>query len=228
MHSLKPTCLKFRFAWLLLASSLRVTAAEPQVILLWPGGTLGSEGKTAEEAVRLSPGGERVVSSVHHPSVTGYLPAKEAATGAAVIIAPGGGHRELWTDHEGHNVARWLSERGVAGFVLKYRLARERDSAYTVEGHALADTQRAIRLVRKRALEWGLNPECIGVMGFSAGGELAALAGTRYTPGTEGATDPVEREGSRPAFQGTHLSSHSPRPATLQGNTTSFSCLWRK
>ena len=79
------------------------------------------------------------------------------ATGTSVIIAPGGGHRELWSDHEGHNVARWLSERGIAAFVLKYRLARETNSTYTVDDHTLADMQRAIRL-----METGLvNPEHI-------------------------------------------------------------------
>jgi endo-1,4-beta-xylanase len=126
--------------------------------------------------VRIAAGGERVVSHVRRPSLTMYLSSKETAMGAAVIIAPGGGHRELWTDHEGHNVARWLSAHGVAGFVLKYRLAREEGSTYTIEGHSLADTQQAIRVVRARATEWGINPAHVGVMGFSAGGELAALA----------------------------------------------------
>src|SRR2546421_326254 len=83
---------------------------------------------------------------------------------------PGGGHSALWMDHEGYNIASWLSARGVAGFVLKYRLARETGSTYTIEGTSLADTQRAIRLVRSRAAEWGVNPDRIGVMGFSAGG----------------------------------------------------------
>jgi endo-1,4-beta-xylanase len=138
---------------------------------------------------------------VHRPSLTVYLPSKDTATGAAVIIAPGGGHRELWTDHEGHNVAKWLSGRGVAAFVLKYRLAREKESTYTVEGHALADTQRAIRVARGRATEWGIDPERIGVMGFSAGGELAALVSVRNPAPAENPTDPIERLSSKPAFQ---------------------------
>ncbi len=181
-------------------------AAEPEVALLWPGGAPGSEGKTAEEATRVSPQGDHIISSVHRPSITVYLPSKEMATGAAVVIAPGGGHSELWVDHEGYNVAKWLAERGVAGFVLKYRLAREKGSTYTVEGTALADTQRAIRLIRSKAAEWGLRADRIGGMGFSAGGELAALAGTRYDDGDPKAAaaaykmDPVDRLSSKPAF----------------------------
>src|SRR5262249_9841954 len=144
-------------------------AADPQVVLLWPNGAPGSEGKTAEETVQITqPQGEHVIRSVHKPSITRYLPEKSKATGAAVVIAPGGGHNSLWMDHEGYNIARFLQERGVAGFVLKYRLAREKDSTYTIEGTALSDTQRAIRLVRSRAAEWGVNPDRIGVMGFSA------------------------------------------------------------
>jgi acetyl esterase/lipase len=187
---------------LTLLCSLAAAAAEPQIVYLWANGAPGSEGKTEEEAVRKEPNrGERIVSKVHKPSLTVYLPSKETATGAAVVIAPGGGHRELWSDHEGHNVAKWLSERGVAGVVLKYRLAREQGSSYTIEGHSLADTQRAIRMVRHRAAEWGVNPARVGVMGFSAGGELAALSAVRYDAGSEAAPDPIDRQASKPSFQ---------------------------
>ncbi len=175
--------------------------AQNLAVLLWPNGAPGSEGKTADESVRVNENGEHIVSSIHYPSITPYLPSKDKATGAAVIIAPGGGHRELWMDHEGYKVAMWLSEHGVAAFVLKYRLAREKGSTYTVEGTAFADIQRAVRLVRSRASEWGVDPERIGVMGFSAGGELAAMASTRYDAGITGAADPIERESSKPAFQ---------------------------
>ena len=185
--------------WLVLATGSAV--AENQAVLLWPNGAPGSEGKTAEESVRVNENGERIVSSIHRPSITLFLPAKDKATGAAVVIAPGGGHRELWMDHEGYNVAKWLGEHGVAAFVLKYRLAREDGSTYSVEGTELADIQRAIRLVRSRAQQWGLDRERIGVMGFSAGGELAVMASTRYDAGTERAADPIERESSKPAFQ---------------------------
>lgn len=178
-----------------------LVAAEPTAILLWPQGAPGSEGKTGDEAVRVTPAGEHVVSNVHKPSLTPFLPPKEKATGAAVIVVPGGGHRELWMDHEGYNAARKLSEQGIAAFVLKYRLARGTNSTYKIDVHAFADTQRAIRLVRSRAQDWSVNPARVGVLGFSAGGELAALAAMRFDPGVEGATDPVERLDSKPDFQ---------------------------
>jgi endo-1,4-beta-xylanase len=180
----------------LLLPALTLAADEPQEVRLWPNDAPGSEGVTAKEVLARGR-----LTSVHQPSVVAYLPAKEKATGAAVIIAPGGGHQFLSIDHEGHNVGRWLSERGVAGFVLKYRLAREPGSRYKVEDHALRDAQRAIRLIRSRAPEWNVNPAAIGILGFSAGGEVAALAATRFDKGQEGATDPVERQSSRPDFQ---------------------------
>jgi endo-1,4-beta-xylanase len=186
---------------LLLLPATVLTAAQPKEILLWPNGAPGSEGKTGEEAVRVTADGEHVVTNVHKPSLTPYLPPKDKATGAAVIIAPGGGHREMWVDHEGHNLAKWLSARGVAAFVLKYRLAREANSTYKIDEHALADTQRSIRLVRHRASEWSINPARIGVMGFSAGGELAALASMRFDGGNKEAADAIDRENSRPDFQ---------------------------
>jgi endo-1,4-beta-xylanase len=90
----------------------------------------------------------------------------------------------------------------VAAFILKYRLAREEGSTYTIEGTELQDIQRAVRTVRSRAQEWGVYPDRIGVIGFSAGGELAVLASTRFNSGTSGSADPIERESSRPNFQG--------------------------
>ncbi len=176
-------------------------AAEPEVVYLWPGGAPGSEGKTAHEATRIAaPGGDHVVSSVHRPSITIYRPSTGTATGAGVILAPGGGHSELWIDHEGFNEAKWFSEHGIAAFVLKYRLAREKGSTYTIEGTSLSDMLRAVRLVRSKAKEWDVNPDRLGVMGFSAGGELAALAATRYDEGNASASDPVDRVSSKPSF----------------------------
>lgn len=186
---------------LLCAFAVGAAAQEQNVVLLWPNGAPGSEGKTGPEKVRLTPDGEHVISSAHQPSITVFLPPKEAATGAAVVIAPGGSHVELWVDHEGYDVAKWLSAHGVAGFVLKYRLAREAGSTYTVEGNSLPDMQRAIRLVRSRATEWAVDPARVGVMGFSAGGDVAARAATRFDAGNPAATDPIDRQSSKPVFQ---------------------------
>ena len=169
--------------------------------MLWPSGAPGSEGQTAPEKVT-DTGGVRRISSIHRPSITAHLPSKENATGAAVIVLPGGRHQFLSIDNEGHAVAKWLADRGVAAFVLKYRLAREPGSTYKVDVHALQDCQRAIRLVRSRAKEWNLDPHRIGIIGFSAGGEVATYAATRFDAGNSSATDPIDRESSRPDFQG--------------------------
>jgi endo-1,4-beta-xylanase len=115
-------------------------------------------------------------------------------------VIPGGGHAEIWIDHEGYRVAHWLSERGVAAFVLKYRLAKQAGSPYTVERDELADAQRAIRYVRAHAGEWNINAERVGVLGFSAGGELALLAGTRPGTANPAAPDAIERQSATPSF----------------------------
>jgi acetyl esterase/lipase len=175
--------------------------AQSQSLPLWPNGAPGSEGKSGAETVRINDHGEHIVTNVHFPSITPYLPARDGATHAAVIVVPGGGHAELWMDHEGYRVAQFLADRGVAAFVLKYRLARAKDSTYTVEGNSLPDLQRAIRTVRSRAGEWQLDPHRIGVMGFSAGGELAALASLRFDDGVASAASAIDRASSRPDFQ---------------------------
>ena len=177
-------------------------AAAPSEIRLWPNGAPGSEGKTATEVAEPpnQAHGYLKVTGVHQPSLTVFLPPADKASGAAMIIAPGGAHTFLNFDQEGTYVAEYLNSIGVAGFVLKYRLAREPGSTYKVEEHALADAQRAIRLLRARAAEFNLNPARIGIMGFSAGGEVAALAATRFDAGKPDATDPVDRQSSRPDF----------------------------
>jgi endo-1,4-beta-xylanase len=175
-------------------------ADSPQIIPLWPQGAPGSAALSPEK-VRLTESGEHIVSNVHAPSITAYLPEPDKATGVAVIVIPGGGHVELWMDHEGYNVAEFLKDHGVAALVLKYRLAREKGSAYSIEGESLPDVQRAVRLVRSQASHWHLDPGRVGVLGFSAGGELAALAAVQNDDGAPLASDPVQRQSSRPNFQ---------------------------
>jgi endo-1,4-beta-xylanase len=176
-------------------------AADRPEVPLWANGAPGSEGKTAKEVAE-PPNQEHgylKVTGVHSPSLTVFLPPLETASGAAVVIAPGGGHQFLNFDQEGTYVAEYLNSIGVAGFVLKYRLAREAGSTYKVDD-AVADAQRAIRLIRSRAEEWHVNPQRIGIMGFSAGGEVAALASTRFDAGNTDAADPIQRQSSRPDF----------------------------
>jgi endo-1,4-beta-xylanase len=170
-------------------------------ISLWPAGAPGSEARMNEPEVADEGPGKCNVTSVHHPSLTPYLPETDKATGTAIIIAPGGGHRMLCLGHEGDSLGQWFADHGIAAFVLRYRLAREEGSTYTVDDHAMADTRRALRLVRSRAAEWGIRPDRIGILGFSAGGELAALAAMKSDAGLADATDIIERSSCRPDFQ---------------------------
>ena len=169
-------------------------------LLIWPNGAPESEGKSEKEKIKIF-AGEKVISGVHHPSIIPYIPLPEKATGTAVIIAPGGGHKELWIDHEGHNPAIFFCERGIASFVLKYRLASEAQPAYTIHEHALADMQQAIRFVRSHADEWKINADRIGVMGFSAGGELAALSAMHFDGGKKNSLDEILQQSCKPDFQ---------------------------
>src|SRR5262245_1274054 len=135
----------------------------PPAIPLWARGAPGSAAR-ADEAEEIM--GDDVCN-VHNPTLTPYVPERAKTTGTAIIICPGGGHSKLWLGHEGYALAEWFRDRGIAAFVLKYRLAREKASTYTVQDHAMADTRRAIRLVRSRAGEWHLKADRIGILGFS-------------------------------------------------------------
>ena len=192
------------FLTLLLFGAVAHAAKQGDELPLWPNGAPGSEANaTRKELITppAKPGDSLKVSNIHNPSLLLYLPSKDKATGAAMIIAPGGGHRFLSLDTEGTNVAEWLNSIGVAAFVLKYRLAREPDSLYKVDEHPFADVQRALRVVRARSGEWNVNPAKIGVMGFSAGGEVAVMASTRHDKGQPDAADLIERQSARPDYQ---------------------------
>src|SRR6188508_1816997 len=140
------------------AASVVVPPGRPTVPL-WPNGAPGSEARRSEpEEIQ----GE-TIRNVHNPSIVVFLPRKEISTGVGFVLAPGGGHTSLWIMHEGFNPAQILVEQGVAVFVLKNRL---QSSGYTFDVEGLADMQRAIRTVRSRAAEWGIDPAKIGAAGF--------------------------------------------------------------
>ncbi len=141
------------------------------------------------------------MASIHNPSITPYLPSRDKANGTAILVIPGGGHRMLAITHEGYNVAEWLRDHGIAAFVLKHRLAREAESTYKIDVESLADTQRAIRIIRSRAKEWNIDVSRIGAIGFSAGGELVSMAAAKPDSGSATATDPIDRESSALQFQ---------------------------
>jgi len=160
-----------------------------QVLALWPGQPPGD--KDLGVAERYENGH---VQHVRTPTLTVFLPPKERATGTAVVICPGGGYWLLAIDHEGYEIARWFNSIGVAGIVVKYR------HRYFRHPIPLMDAQRAIRTVRYRAKEWGIDPQRIGIMGFSAGGHLASTAATHFDGGQPNADDPIERVSCRPDF----------------------------
>ena len=150
-----------------------------ETFLLWPEGPPESKG----------------TGDGHTPSLTSYLPAPESATGAAIVVCPGGGYGNLALGHEGEEIGQWLIANGIAAFVLQYRHAPH--YAHPVP---LMDARRALRTVRARAGEWGIDPARIGMLGFSAGGHLTASAGTLFEAGDPDAEDPIERVSSRPDF----------------------------
>lgn len=133
------------------------------------------------------------------PTLTAYLPAKDKANGTAVVVCPGGGYGALAMGHEGTDIARWLNERGIAAFVLKYRIASKTLSA-PIHPAPLTDAQRAIRTVRSKAAEWGVDPNKVGIWGFSAGGHLASSAATHFDKGNADASDPIDKVSCRPDF----------------------------
>lgn len=191
--------MKTPIAILAISVALSVAASaqpSPQVISLWNNGAPGFEKlKDAPEQAQ-----DYWVRNVNNPSITVFLPPKEKATGAAVVIAPGGGFRELVFNAEGKQAAEFLNSIGVAAFALKYRLPGEKDSPYTME-NVRQDAYRAMRLVRSRAKDWNIDPHRVGMLGFSAGGAVIFLVAYAPGDGDPAAPDPIDRLNGRPDFQ---------------------------
>ena len=171
---------KIFFINILLFICLSPVYGQPAEIKLWPSGIPGAiSNNTYTEFSSI----ENVIitrwSKVTNPTLTVSLPAREKATGAAVLICPGGGYSMLAFSHEGFDIAKWLNENGIAGIILKYRLPSDLIMKDKSTG-PLQDAQEAIRTIRRRAKEWNIDPKKIGVIGFSAGGHLASTLSTHY------------------------------------------------
>ncbi len=155
-------------------------AAEPTTVPLWPDGAPGAKGDAEDDC----------------PTLTIYLPEAQKAVGTGVVIVPGGGYGGVAINHEGHDIAKWFNSMGIAGFIVDYR---HRGKGY---GHPapLQDASHAVQTVRTQAGEFGVDPQRIGIIGFSAGGHLASTVGTHVDPGKPDAEDPIARVSSRPDF----------------------------
>ena len=192
-----------KLAALLIASQAAI-AGEPIEIRLWDGIAPGSEDaggveeRNEERGTADEP--DRKVSSVTVPTITVYRPDPDVNTGAAIVICPGGGYSGEAIDKEGHDIARFLQDSGITGVVLKYRLPLPEGFVFEPDLPWL-DASRAVRLTRHHAASWDVDPDRIGIMGFSAGGHLASTAATRFDTGSNTAQDPIDRHSSRPDFQ---------------------------
>jgi len=181
---------------LLLTPFILLAQEAPQVIPLWPKGAPGFENRRNEPELAK----DYWVRNIHNPSLTVFLPPKGKANGAAVVICPGGGHRLLVWTAEGIDPAKFLDSLGFTVFVLKYRLGRDTLSPYTIDIHARQDGLRAMRLVRSRAVEFGIDTSRIGIMGFSAGGEVVDMVTFNQVPADQKAPDPIDRLSAKPNF----------------------------
>lgn len=179
---------------------MEIKKLDHEVIELWPEGAPGSQGwgQLEQEAVLPPPANLKVVRNVTQPTLTAFLPEASRANGTTVIVCPGGAWHFLAVEHEGTAVADWLNQQGITAFMLKYRLLRTGENFLAELGEnlqdrgkmqrlmgplrpmLLADGQQAVRMVRQRAAEWGLKPERIGMMGFSAGAHVTANVAFQY------------------------------------------------
>lgn len=236
----------------ILACAADAGAQTPQEIRLWPGKAPGSETWSVPEATTTSPSGDRTISNVSDPSVTVYLPPANTATGAAVVVAPGGALRVLGWDGEGVKVAQWLNTKGIAALVLKYRTLQAMPSAGRGRGAAppggaaaagrqeldikkananpapddaaltevlrmaVADAQQALRLTRRNATAWRIDPARIGIMGFSAGGGVAV--GTALAERSDASPDFLVSVYG-PSLQDVDVPAHAPPLFIAVGST---------
>jgi acetyl esterase/lipase len=180
-------------------------SSDPIVIDLWPGKPPGDAGISGEESSRIYNssivGPTKLITNVRKPTLTIYSPPQDKNTGTAVIICPGGGYWNLFWELEGEEVAAWLNSVGITGIILKYRVPRRPGEVRgEPAGGPLLDAQRAISLVRSRAAEWHVDPQRLGMVGFSAGGHLALAAATRFEKRAYKPIDAIDEASCRPDF----------------------------
>ncbi len=186
----------FRLLILLILPVFALAQTQPEVIPLWKNGAPGFENrKDIPEQAK-----DYWVRNINNPSITVFRPEKEKANGCAVVVAPGGGFRELVYNAEGKQAAEFLNSIGITAFVLKYRLPEEENSPYSIE-NVRQDAFRAIRLVRSRASEFNIDPNRIGMLGFSAGGAVIMMVAFDKGDGDPNAADAIDRINGRPNFQ---------------------------
>lgn len=166
-------------------------------IPLWPGAAPGVGKRTAEAEI----GRDYWVRNIHRPSIIAFPALPAHNSGVGIVIFPGGGHRLLVWTNEGTKVATALNRMGISAFVVKYRLGRDEGSPYTIEGDAADDARRAVRWVRANAARYNIDPKRVGVMGFSAGGELVSLIANNPEPLNRPKTDAIDSQSARPDFQ---------------------------
>jgi acetyl esterase/lipase len=186
-------------------------ADPPLVVEVWPDKAPEESANIAPERTRMSPKLDRkqvevteqtrLITDVTKPTLTIYRPTKEKDTETAILICPGGGYWDLYWQLEGEEVAGWLNSIGVTGIILKYRVPRHPDEPKGEPARRpLQDAQRAVSLVRSKAKDWGLNPQRIGIVGFSAGGHLAIATATSFEKRTYAAIDDIDNISCRPDF----------------------------
>jgi acetyl esterase/lipase len=244
-----------RLSTVVLCAGLALSSVAPAQaqteMRLWPDGAPGSERWSIPESVVSSPSGDRVIANVSDPTLTVFLPDSSTATGAAAVIGPGGALRVLGFDNEGVKLARWLNERGIAGFVLKYRTLQQdpaaprgplpgmpgpgaspRQELVIVNGNAnpapsdaalgealelaVADAQAAFRLIRENASEWRIDPQRVGIIGFSAGGGVAVA--TALAAQSAGSPDFLVSVYG-PSLQDVNVPEHAPPLFVAVGST---------
>jgi acetyl esterase/lipase len=201
MRRLTSAVLSFVF----LSLTISAFAADPLVVDLWPGKTPGDVGIKSEETSRIHPspivGPTKLITNVSKPTLTIYSPPKDKNTGTAMVICPGGGYWDLYWELEGEEVAAWLNSQGMTGIILKYRCPRRLgDVAGEPPLGPQLDAQRAVSLVRSRAAEWDIDPNRIGIVGFSAGGHLAIATATGFEKRKYEPIDAVDQVSCRPDF----------------------------